>query len=79
MKIFNLNIIGRLTSNTLGHLSLLFGIIVFILSSCSANGGIKLRNKSIKEWEKKERKLEMENSKDTTTYSRKLKGNDQAK
>lgn len=83
MRIFYFNNsrirIGVRTSSSLYHILLLSGIIIFTLSSCSANRGIRLRNKSIEKWEKKERKLDTKNQKEARTYSTKPLDNEDPK
>jgi len=58
------NIVNIKISRLLRYGFVLSIIIVFTLSSCSANRGIRLRNKSIKKWEKKEQELKKKRIKD---------------
>lgn len=73
----NKNIVNPRISSLLRYGFVLPIIIVFTLSSCSANRGIRLRNKSIKKWEKKERELKKEREKDqkqSIIYPKEMKG-----
>jgi len=54
------NIVILRISSLLHYRFVLSIIVIFALSSCSANRGIRLRNKSIKKWEKKEQELKKE-------------------
>ncbi|MEL6717396.1 MAG: hypothetical protein AAFP82_01635 [Bacteroidota bacterium] len=54
---------------------IIFGITLLILSSCSASRGIRLRNKSIKKWEKSQtvESEQLLKSKESVTNLRKTK------